>query len=192
LDLKIFRTSDGRILQLADKNKMNNWDAEMPLIFIGSIREKRLSEYRKEYPKSLVKNVEAYLDEILKEVAIPKLISALSSKNKEEKMKVAENMVKLSESNVDQLKIALPHIQKAMSDPDKNFAGLMKKIDKNYQKAQKKKQTAVKRKKLSELRKKMDGIDRNFADGKINDTQYLKEQKLYLKLKREIELEEQL
>ena len=41
-------------------------------------------------------------------------------------------------------------------------------------------QTAKKRKILTKLRKQMDTIDNDFADGKINDEQYMIEQKKYL------------
>lgn len=190
--MKIFRAPDGRLLQLADLKKIKEWDAEMPLLFIGAIREKRLPIYRKEYPKAMVQEVENYLDEILEQVAIPKLINSLTSPKLEERLKVSENIFALSESNPDQLAIAIPHIEKAIKDPNKEVASLMDKSLKNYQKAQKRKQTVAKRKKLTELRKKMDDIDIKFAEGKINDAEYIREQKAYLKLKREIELEEEI
>ena len=191
--MKVFRTTDGRIVQMADKIMIEGWEAEMPLLFIGFIKEKRLPIYRKEYPKSLVKAVEVYLDEVLENVAIPKLISALSSKDKEELLSVAENIVKISESNPDQLKIALPHLEKTVTtNSNKNIVKLLEKAVKNYQKAQKRKQTAQKRKKLGTLRKEMDEVDRSYADGNLTDAAYLIKQKDYLKLKREIELAEEL
>ncbi|WP_457557288.1 hypothetical protein [Candidatus Harpocratesius sp.] len=190
--MKIFRTDDGRILQLVEKEKMKDWDAEMPLLFIGVMKDKRIPMYKKEFPKKLVSEVEAYLDDILENVAIPKLIESLSSPLLEERLKVAENLLELSKSNPDQLKIALPHLEKAVNDPNKKVAKLVKDAIMNYHKAQRRKQTAAKRKKLTALRKKMDAIDRDYADGKISDEDYLKEQKIYLKLKREIEIEENL
>ncbi len=190
--MKVFRTTDGRIVQMADRPQIEKWGAEMPLLFIGFIKEKRLPLYRKEYPKSLVKAVEAYLDEVLENVAIPKLISALSSNDKEELLNVAENIVKISESNPDQLKIALPHLEKtATTHPNKNIVKLLEKALKNYRKAQKRKQTAKKRKILGALRKDMDEVDRTYADGNLTDAEYLVKQKEYLKLKREIELAEE-
>ena len=191
--MKIFRTTDGRIVQMAGKAQIEKWEAEMPLLFIGFIKEKRLPLYRKEYPKSLVKAVEIYLDEILGKVAIPKLISALSSSNNDEVLNVAENIAALSESNPDQLKIALPHLEKAItSHSNKNIVKLLEKALKNYKKAQRRKQTAQKRKKLSALRKEMDEVDRSYADGNLTDAEYLVKQKNYLKLKREIELAEEI
>lgn len=190
--MKVFRTTDGRIVQMADRSQIEKWDAEMPLLFIGFIKEKRLPLYRKEYPKSLVKAVEVYLDEILENVAIPKLISALSSNNKEELLNVAENIVKISEANPDQLKIALPHLEKTIPSASKTIAKLLEKAANNYKKAQKRKQTAQKRKKLTALRKEMDIVDRNYSDGNLTDEEYLAKQKDYLKLKREIEIAEEM
>ncbi|UYP45536.1 hypothetical protein NEF87_001821 [Candidatus Lokiarchaeum ossiferum] len=189
--MKVFRLDDGRILQLADKKKMDHWDAEMPLLFIGDTREKQLPEYKKIYPKAVVQEIEDYLEDILESVAIPKLINALTSKVLETRLKVAENIAKLSESNPDQLKIALPHVEKALQDPNKQIQKLMETTLKNYKRAQKRKETAKKRKILTKLRKQMDIVDNDFADGKINDEQYMIEQKKYLVLKREIELAEQ-
>lgn len=189
--MKVFRLDDGRILQLADKKKMEHWDAEMPLLFIGDTRDKQLPEYKKMYPKAVVQKIEDYLEDVLESVAIPKLIDALTSKVLETRLKVAENIARLSESNPDQLKIALPHVEKAMKDPNKQIQKLMETTLKNYKRAQKRKETAKKRKILTKLRKQMDSIDNDFADGKINDEQYIVEQKKYLVLKREIELAEQ-
>ena len=189
--MKVFRTNDARILQLADKERIETWDAEMPLLFIGDIRDNQLPIYKKIYSKQLVNKIVEYLDDILETVAIPKLINALTSKDSEVRLQVAENIMKLSEGNPDQLKIALPHIEKATKDPNKNVQKFMLKAFKNYKKAQKKKDTAKKRKILTNLRKNMDKIDIEFAEGKISDSDYIKEQKKYLTLKREIELAEQ-
>ena len=188
--MKVFRSPDGRIVQLADEKKMEKWDAEMPLIFLGDIREKRLPAYRKDFPKKMVDEIEKYLDEVMVNVAVPKLINSINSPDPKERLKIAENFLKLSENNPDQLAVALPHVEKAMTDTNKEVADTMKKAYKNYNKAQKRKQTAEKRKKLTEFRKKMDELDDRFASGEITDIDYLKEQKAFLKLKREITTEE--
>ena len=67
----------------------------------------------------------------------------------------------------------------------------MKKALKNYRKYLRRLKTAAKRKELTALRKKMDEIDIQFADGKISDSDYIKAQKNYLRLKRDIELAEE-
>ena len=73
--MKIFRASDNRIIQLTDPEKIKMWNPEMPLLFIGFIREKRLPFYH----KSIQKPISDYLDEILEQIAIPKLSEALFS-----------------------------------------------------------------------------------------------------------------
>ena len=181
--MKIFRSSNGKIYQLADLEKIKSWDAEMPLIFVGYIREKQLSNY----PKSIQSEIDSYLNEILENIAVPKLMKSLESPDLELRNKIGQNLLNISESNPELLKIALPHIESKLNDPDKNFAETMNRTFKNYQKSQKRKKTAEKRKKLRKLREKMDKLDIDLTDGKISDGEYLLEQKKFLRLKREID-----
>ena len=180
--MKIFRNGK-HIIQIKSKEDMENWSPEMPLIFIGFIRDKRLEVY----PKKIRGKIDAYLDEILTDVGIPKLIAALKSKDLEQRKLVAKNLENIAKKNIDMLKIALPHIQEATKDPSKPIATIMKGIVKKFGQAQKRKATAKKREKLKILRTKMDKIDMDFAAGTISDANYIKEQKIYLKLKKEIQ-----
>ena len=184
--MKIFLDKT-RIIQLADKKMIEGWNAEMPLLFIGYIREKRISTY----PKSVQKEVSDYLDDILENSAIPMLLTALNNKNIEVRKNVANSIVQVSENNPNMLKIALSHMEQASNDKNTDVADAMKKALKNYQKYLRRLKTVAKRKELTVLRKKMDEIDNQFAEGKISDNDYVKEQKNYLKLKREIELAEE-
>ena len=184
--MKIFHYKE-RIFQLADKTMIEGWNAEMPLLFIGYIREKRMVTY----PKSVQKEVNVYLNDILENSAIPMLLTAINNEDVEVRKNVAKSIVGVSEQNPSMLKIALSHMEKASNDKNKEVATAMKKALKNYQKYLKRLKTAAKRKELSALRKKMDEIDVQFADGKISDSDYIKEQKNYLKLKREIEIAEE-
>ena len=79
MDIKIFHKNDGGIIQLIDKEKMNEWPVELPLLFIEYIREKKLETYGDKK-----KEVENYLDEIMKEIAIPRLIGVLEGNDDEE------------------------------------------------------------------------------------------------------------
>ena len=97
--MKVFRTKDGRILQLADLEKIRSWAPEMPLIFIGQVRDNRIPKYKEQYSPALVKEIEDYLAVILKDVAIPKLIGALQSKNDEERLTIAKNFEQISKSS---------------------------------------------------------------------------------------------
>jgi len=173
--MKIFKHKE-RIFQLADKKMIEGWNAEMPLLFIGYIREKRMSTY----PKPVQKEVNAYLDDVLENSAIPMLLTAINNEDVEIRKNVAKSIVDVSEQNPSMLKIALSHMEKAINDRNKEVADAMKKALKNYQKYLKRLKTAVKRKELTALRKTMDEIDVQFADGKISDSDYIKEQKSYL------------
>lgn len=77
--MRIFEKKDGGIIQLIDKEKMNDWPIELPLLFIEYIRSKQLDSYG-----DIKKQIEAYLDEIMEDVAIPRLISVLEGENEEE------------------------------------------------------------------------------------------------------------
>ena len=72
--MKIFNKKDGGVVQLIDKEKMIEWPVELPLIFIEYIREKKLDSYD---DVNIKKQVSAYLEEILRDIAIPRLILEL-------------------------------------------------------------------------------------------------------------------
>ncbi|MHA1341131.1 MAG: hypothetical protein ACTSRZ_14150 [Promethearchaeota archaeon] len=186
--MKIFETENGKIFQLADEEMINRWEVEMPLLFVGYIKDKKLDSY----PKSIRKDVENYLNEILEKIAIPKIIEVIKGENIEKKFKVAENLIELSKSNPEQLKYAIKFVEEASKDKNKKFAKLMNEVIKNYKRYQLQKKNAEKRKKLNQLRKKMDKLDVLLAQGKISDEEYLIEQKKFLKLKLEIEKSEKI
>ena len=45
--MRIFHKNDGGIIQLIDKEKMEEWSVELPLIFIEYIKDKQLDKYKK-------------------------------------------------------------------------------------------------------------------------------------------------
>ena len=58
----MFHKKDGGVVQLIDKEDMEEWPVELPLIFIEYIRNNKLDTY--EDPK-IKRDIEKYLDEIL-------------------------------------------------------------------------------------------------------------------------------
>ncbi|MFX0098532.1 MAG: hypothetical protein ACFFCS_03055, partial [Candidatus Hodarchaeota archaeon] len=76
MKMKVFRLSSGSVVQLASKEQIQNWDPEMPVIFYEYILDKQFSGYGTNKDKAMIK---MYLDEVLQEVAIPKLTDALTS-----------------------------------------------------------------------------------------------------------------
>ncbi len=86
------------------------------------------------YPKSVQKEVNAYLDDVLENSAIPMLLTAINNEDVEVRKNVAKSIVAVSENNPSMLKIALSHMEKASNDNNKEVATAMKKALKNYQK----------------------------------------------------------
>ncbi|GAH01979.1 unnamed protein product, partial [marine sediment metagenome] len=66
--MRIFHKKDGGIVQLISKEKMKEWPIELPLIFIEYVRTNQLNTYN---DSKLKKDIEQYLDEVVRDVAIP-------------------------------------------------------------------------------------------------------------------------
>ncbi len=81
MDIRLFMKKDGGAVQLIGIEKMLEWPVELPLIFIEYIRSNKLKTYE---DTKVQKEVEKYLDEIMENVAIPRLISVLEGDNYEE------------------------------------------------------------------------------------------------------------
>ena len=96
--MKIFHKKDGGIVQLIDKEKMLDWPIELPLIFIEFVRSKQMETYTDE---KLKKEISAYLDEILKDVAIPRLISVLNGNDEGEIILALTRIEELSRKNIE-------------------------------------------------------------------------------------------
>ena len=90
---------DGGVVQLADKEKMQEWPIELPLLFIEYIRSKQLDSYG-----SAKKEVEQYLDEILKEVAIPRLINVIKGVDNQEIILALTRIEEISRKNTEMAK----------------------------------------------------------------------------------------
>ena len=43
--MKIFRKPDGGIIQIAGKGRIQKWEAEQPLLFIGYVRDTMIPRY---------------------------------------------------------------------------------------------------------------------------------------------------
>ena len=95
--MKIFYKKEGGIVQLIDKEKMKEWPIELPLIFIEYIRNNQLNSYN---DSKLKKEIEQYLDEVLKDVAIPGLIKVLDGDNFEETNKALVRIDELAKKKL--------------------------------------------------------------------------------------------
>ena len=171
--MKIFHKKDGGIIQLVDKKKMEEWSVELPLIFIEYIREKQLEKYD---DASVKKEISAYLDEILKDVAIPRLISVLEGDNEEETISALERIREISKKNVDMARPIKPYLDNLSKSKNKNIVKITLEISNNFMKVDRRKELAKKRKIMQEKEKQ-------FMAGKISGEDYAKARKEYLTLK---------
>lgn len=171
--MRIFEKKDGGIVQLIDKEKMNEWPVELPLIFIEYVRDKQLSSYE---DPNIRKQVSKYLDEILEDVAVPRFISVLEGDDNEEIVKALVRIEELSKKNVEMTKPIQPYLKNLLSNKNKEIVKLAKIIDENFAKAERKKELVKKRKIMQEKEKR-------FLDGKISAEEYAKSRKDYLLLK---------
>lgn len=162
---------DGGVIQLADKEKMLEWPIELPLLFIEYIRNKQLESYG-----SAKKEVENYLDEILKEVAIPRLISVLRGVDDDEIILALTRIEEISRKNAKMAKPISTYLNDLLTRNNKQIVKLAQIISDNFAKAERKKELAKKRKIMRDK-------ERLFLEGKINGEEYAEARKEYLTLK---------
>ena len=171
--MRIFHKKEGGIVQLIDKEKMQEWPVELPLIFIEYIREKQIEKYEDAKVKKEISN---YLNEILKDVAIPRLISVLEGDNNEETISALKRIEELSKKNIEMTRPIRPYLNNLLKHRNKEILKLTQIISNNFTKADKKKDLAKKRKIMQEKEKQ-------FLAGKISGEEYARTRKEYLTLK---------
>lgn len=159
------------IIQLIDKDKMQNWPIELPLIFIEYIRSNQLDTYG-----SAKKEVEKYLDEVMKDVAVPRLISVLEGNEDEVIISALERIEELAKKNIEMTTPIKPYLINLVDSKNKEIGNLAKNVSKIFERAAKNKEIAKNRKIMREK-------ERDFLAGKINGEEYAKLRKEYLTLK---------
>lgn len=173
MDIKLFRRKDGGVIQLVDKEKMKAWPVELPLIFIEYIREKKLATYE---DNTIKKDIETYLDEVMKEIAIPRLIGVLDSENDEEIILSLTRILDIAQKNIEMVKPIQRYLVDLQKSKNKKVVELSKKISEMFVKVERRKELARKRKMMRQKEKE-------FLDGKITAQDYAKIRKEYLLLK---------
>ena len=169
----MFRKKGGGVIQLVDKEKMKDWPVELPLIFIEYIREKKLDTYE---DNTIKKGVESYLDEIMKEIAIPRLISVLDNEDDEEIIPSLTRILDVAKKNIDLVIFIWLYLVDLQKSKNKKVVELSNKISEMFVKAER-------RKELVRKRKVMRQKEKEFLDGKITAQDYAKIRKEYLLLK---------
>lgn len=171
--MKIFYKKDGGIVQLIDKEKINEWPIELPLIFIEYIRNNQLKTYE---GSKLKKEIEQYLDEVLEDVAIPGLIKVLDGVNFEETNKALVRIDELAKKKIELVKPIKPYVEKLVKKDNKEIRKLSNSILESFAKAER-------RKRLAEKRKIMQEREKEFLAGNISGEEYANARKEYLILK---------
>jgi len=172
--MRLFHKKDGGIVQLVDKNEIKEWPVELPLIFIEYIRKEKLGSYK---DKQVEKEIEIYLDEILTEIAIPRMISVLDGEDETEIKTVLERVDELAKKKIDLVKPIKSYIEKLDKKSNKKEINkVCESILSTFIKEENKKN-------LADKRKIMRQVEQEFLQGKISDIEYSKARKEYLIMK---------
>lgn len=173
MDIKLFQKKDGGVIQLIDKEKMNDWPVELPLIFIEYIREKKLDTYE---DKTVKKEVEEYLDEIMRDIAVPRLIKVIEGENTEEIVLALTRINDIAKKNIEMVRPIQKYLTNLQKNKNKKVEELSTSISEMFIKAER-------RKELSKKRKIMEQKEQEFLAGKISGEEYAKFRKEYLLLR---------
>jgi signal transduction histidine kinase len=168
--MKVFHKKNGAIVQLIGKKKMMEWPVELPLIFIEYIRNSKLETYN---DKKVEKEISNYLDEVLEEVAIPRLIEVLEGDDNEEIIDALKRIEKIANDNLDMTRPIKPYLEDLMNNKNKEIKELADNILELFRKE-------ARRKELNKRRKVMKEKEDLFLEGKINGEEYAKARRKYL------------
>ena len=158
------------MIQLADKETMKEWPIELPLLFIEYIRTKQLDSYG-----SAKKDVENYLNELMKDVAIPRLISVLKGED-EEIVLALTRIEEISRKDAELAKPINKYLEELLNKENTKIVKLSQTISNNFAKADRKRELAKKRKIMRDK-------EQLFLQGKISGEEYANARKEYLTLK---------
>ena len=159
------------MIQLADKETMKEWPIELPLLFIEYIRTKQLDSYG-----SAKKDVENYLNELMKDVAIPRLISVLKGEDDEEIVLALTRIEEISRKDAELAKPINKYLEELLNKENTKIVKLSQTISNNFAKADRKRELAKKRKIMRDK-------EQLFLQGKISGEEYANARKEYLTLK---------
>ena len=169
----MFHKKNGGVVQLIDKEDMEEWPVELPLIFIEYIRNNKLDTYE---DPNIKKEIEKYLDEILTDVAIPRMIEVLDGEKIDEIEQTLQRIDELAKKKLDLVKPIKPYIENLEEKEKSEVKKLTSSILNQFVKEERKKALAEKRKRMREM-------EQQFLQGKISPEDYAKARKEYLLLK---------
>jgi hypothetical protein len=171
--MKVFHKKDGGIIQLIGKEKIKEWSIELPLLFVEYIRNNKLDNY--DDPK-VKKEVENYLDEILEDIAIPRLIEVLGSDENDEIISALNRILEIAEDNLEMTRPIRPYLEDLTDKKNKKILDLTEQILELFRRADR-------RKELNKKRKVMKEKEELFLDGKISAEEYAQARKDYIQFR---------
>ena len=127
MDIKIFHKNDGGIVQLIEKEKIEEWSTELPFIFVEYIRTK-LRSYR---DAKVQDDISQYLDDILKTIGEPGLKKVIEGNEKEDIISLLTKFEGLSENNVEAARHITPFLPGLTKNSDKTITNLARNISNN-------------------------------------------------------------
>ena len=108
---------------------MAEWPVELPLIFIEYIRSKQLETYE---DTKVRKEVSAYLDEILKDVAIPRLISVLEGDDNQEIILALTRIEEISKKDIEMARPMEQYLEGLLKRKNKQIVKIAQNIKNNF------------------------------------------------------------
>ena len=112
---------------------MHDWPIELPLIFVEYIRSKKLDSYK---DPQIKKEIEQYLNEITKDIAIPRLMSVIEGENEEEIILALSRIEELSNKNIEMVIPIKPYLENLINKNNKDIVSIAKRISNNFIKAE--------------------------------------------------------
>ncbi|MBD3338124.1 MAG: hypothetical protein GF353_03375 [Candidatus Lokiarchaeota archaeon] len=152
---------------------MEDWPVELPLIFIEYVRNDLIPTYE---DSSVRSEVSDFLDEILEDVAVPRLINVLDGDNEEEILMALTRIEELSKKDAELTKPIKPYLSNLLKSKNRQITNIAQKISDNFAKAERKKELAKKRKIMREK-------EQMFLEGKLDPEDYAQARKDYLTLR---------
>jgi len=171
--MRVFHKKDGGIIQLIGKERIKEWSIELPLIFVEYIRNNKLDTY--DDPK-VKKEVENYLDEILEDIAVPRLIEVLEGEDNEEIISALKRILEIAENNLEMTRPIRPYLEDLTDKKNKEIITLTEQILDLFRKADR-------RKELNKKRKVMKEKEELFLEGKISAEEYAQSRKEYIEFR---------
>ncbi|MFX0023127.1 MAG: hypothetical protein ACFE9S_12440 [Candidatus Hermodarchaeota archaeon] len=96
MDIKLFYKENGGIVQLIEMEKIQEWPIELPFIFVEYIKSNKIRSYR---DTKVEADIFKYLNEILNNIAIPKIKQIFEKSDQDEILSTLSIFEELSETN---------------------------------------------------------------------------------------------